>query len=416
MLLTREMPEALASDSGRMKADGSIPVAVISTAVPPSPSGQSRVLEQVLGADPPRPCTFLTEGAVPEGPPGWNYVALSPARFSLLAKAPAVLQRLNNLLGLNVTIWRRSKEIVAALSQEKPAAIIACSGSPFDLPAGFLAARRLGVPFVAYLFDDPVFQWLDGPYRLLARFWERVWGPLSDVVLAPNEVMRDDFASRVPRANVVLVRNPASDAAFARLAPPDNEGPSAPRSIVYTGSVYHAQGDAFRNLIRALDALSGRYRLDVYSSQSEADFATHGVQGPHVFRHDHVADTHVHRVQRDAAVLFLPLAFDSGIPEVIRSSAPAKMAEYLASGRPILVHAPKDSFVASFFRQEECGVVVDEPDPARLAEALIKMADDALLRATIAQNAARVAPMFRADAARKAFSAAVEAAVRRAAA
>ena len=79
-------------------------------------------------------------------------------------------------------------------------------------------------------------------------------------------------------------------------------------------------------------------------------------------------------------MLFLPLAFDSPYPAVARTSAPAKMAEYLTARRPILVHAPADSFVSSYFRPHSCGVVVDEVDPIALAQALERVIGDSELR------------------------------------
>jgi glycosyltransferase involved in cell wall biosynthesis len=66
---------------------------------------------------------------------------------------------------------------------------------------------------------------------------------------------------------------------------------------------------------------------------------------------------------------------------------PGKMGEYLASGRPILVHAPADSFIAWYFRHHECGLVVDENDPARLAQAIDSLLNDADLRKTIGARA-----------------------------
>jgi len=66
---------------------------------------------------------------------------------------------------------------------------------------------------------------------------------------------------------------------------------------------------------------------------------------------------------------------------------PGKMGEYLASGRPILVHGPSDSFITSYFRQHECGLVVDENDPAQLARAIDSLLNDADLRKRLGARA-----------------------------
>ncbi|HWC25536.1 MAG TPA: glycosyltransferase, partial [Solirubrobacteraceae bacterium] len=132
--------------------------------------------------------------------------------------------------------------------------------------------------------------------------------------------------------------------------------------------------------------------------------ARHGLIGPIDF-HRHAPATAMPRIQQEAQVLFLPLAFDSPYPDVVRTSAPAKMAEYLAARRPILVHAPADSFVSSYFRRHGCGVVVDRNDPATLAEALQRILDDAELRERLCAAAwERAGEDFHPDSARRALA------------
>jgi glycosyltransferase involved in cell wall biosynthesis len=170
------------------------------------------------------------------------------------------------------------------------------------------------------------------------------------------------------------------------------------------GSVYSAQADAFRNLVAALDLQQGRFVLDLYTAQFSLDLVSKELASPHFFPHPHVSHATAVGLQKSADILFLPLAFDSPIPEVIRSSAPAKLGEYLAAGRPILVHAPAGSFVTELIREAEAGLVVDTPDPRRLAEALTTLATDARLRTRMVLNASRLAKEFDVERARGAFA------------
>jgi glycosyltransferase involved in cell wall biosynthesis len=110
------------------------------------------------------------------------------------------------------------------------------------------------------------------------------------------------------------------------------------------------------------------------------------IKGP-IEYHSHVSPSDVLKVQREADILFLPLAFNSPIPETVKTSAPGKMGEYLASGRPILAHAPADSFVSWYFRERECGVVVDCSDPLILKHAIERILDDSDLRQRVSRNA-----------------------------
>jgi len=104
-------------------------------------------------------------------------------------------------------------------------------------------------------------------------------------------------------------------------------------------------------------------------------------------------------------VLFLPLAFRSQCPEVIRTSAPMKFGEYLAAGGPILAHAPPGAFVSEHCRRHDCGLVVDDTDPASLVDALQALAGDDALRARLMTNAqTRARADFAIDVARARFA------------
>src|SRR5262249_47811910 len=144
--------------------------------------------------------------------------------------------------------------------------------------------------------------------------------------------------------------------------------------------------DAFRNLAEVLRAGEIDATLDIYTAQSAAQVADAGIDGP-VSVHAHRPLAEIASVQSQADILFLPLAFDSPFPTLIRSSSPAKMGEYLAAGRPILVHAPSDSFVARYFSQHRCGVVVDTLAPEPLANAVRRLLGDEGLRDRVAAAA-----------------------------
>jgi glycosyltransferase involved in cell wall biosynthesis len=131
-------------------------------------------------------------------------------------------------------------------------------------------------------------------------------------------------------------------------------------------------------------------KLHLYTSQPIADLEREGIKGPVVI-HPHLSQSQIGEIQRHADILFLPLAFHSSIPDVIRTSAPGKMGEYLASGRPILVHAPSNSFICWYFRTHHAGQVADQFDPDSVAGALKQMIDDSDLRKQWCENAVRCA-------------------------
>lgn len=380
-------------------------LAIVSTAVPPASSGQARVLGEIFAPGFVQPPTWFSDRLdllEAKADHFGQYIHLTPAQFTLFgSRSTGRSGRVNNWAGLVATVFERARQIIAELKHDPVDAVIGASGSPFDIPSAWLAARRMRLPFAAWLFDDPVMQWpKESIYRWFAQAWEFFWAN-NAIVLVPNEIMAEDFTRRHPRAKIPrLVRNPAAPAAFAQEPRMGFSG--SPIRIVYTGSIYSAQADAVRDLIDALEEMEGRFELHIYSAQTEAAIAQQGLCGRFVFVHQHLSHAASLAAQQQADVLFLPLAFSSGIPEVIRSSAPAKLAEYLASLRPILVHAPPGSFVCKLIAESGAGLVVDTEGPEGLKLALRDLENLDVVR-EIQSAASRIACQFRVEASRQAL-------------
>ncbi|MBP1178531.1 glycosyltransferase [Methylobacterium sp. PvR107] len=386
-----------------------IRIAIVSTSVPPAQSGQALVIGRLLATVPPQAYAFLSvqpslQNSTAGAEPTWRHIQLQPpVPPAALSRLLSSTKTLNQYISPFAIILKRAREISENLKADRPEVLIACSGDPYDIGATMLAAQRLKVPFALYLFDDPVFQWPAGPLRRIAQLLEKFWAPRAKLAFLPNEMLRDDFQKRQPKTPTLVVRNPAHEDAFRISQGAQSSAQTWPKKIVYTGSVYHAQGDAFRNLIEALDLLEGRFELHVYSSQTQEAFTRQGVLGRNVIRHDAVEPAEALQIQSSSDILFLPLGFDTGIDDVIRSSAPGKTAEYLSSGRPILVHAPADSFIVDLFRKHDCGFVVDHPNPVTLALALERISHDRPRVAAVTENALTLAGDFRAERSRAIF-------------
>lgn len=160
-----------------------------------------------------------------------------------------------------------------------------------------------------------------------------------------------------------------------------------PYRIVYTGNIYWAQEGSVRNLIKAISLLSDLdIRIDVYSSRIPEKLKNEFANNPHIaFKsapHEEMA-----AIQAAADILFLPLAWDNRSREVIEMATPGKTAEYLVSGRPILVHAPPYAFLSIYAREKGFAEVVDEENIEKLRDAVRKLLTDENYVAKLVLNA-----------------------------
>ena len=382
-------------------------VAIVSVTVPPSPTGQSRVLGHLLQEADRNACILLTcRMPDPDSCRAGSdtYVQLPPleGRAAHRGSEEGRIQPLPDHARLTAQLREEAREIAAHAQNSGANLVVACTGSPTHIPAAALACRNLELPLVAYLFDDPVFQWPQGTWRRFCMAHERIWSRQAAAVISPNEEMAATFRSRRNR-DPVIVRNPVADLVLDHWTQPSSSTGGGLLRIVYTGTVYHAQADAFGNLMLALEQLNGAALLEVYTYQTADELAIWGLSGRFLRVRPFVDQTASYAAQRDAGVLFLPLAFASTIQDVVMRSAPAKLAEYLAAGRPILAHVPAGSFVANHLSRHGAGIVVDRPEPNQLAAALRQIiANQPAVTGSIG-NALKLAQQYRASKQRAAF-------------
>lgn len=389
--------------------------ALVSHYLPPSRYGQPRVIHRLLEPLSPASYCLVSVEAYdrgnqrPDDDAPWlpgQYFKIDPGMAWRRAGRFPLLRILGTLVSAVFAIRTRAREIAAILRAQGCKIAVACSGDIADLPATWLACRRTGVRFIPYMFDDYVEQWAFMPaLRRFAAIVERRFISDADTVIVPNEFLAREYAARYEgQANVTIVHNPWLSEPLQALEGA-SDGKSGTRRIVYTGSIYHVHFDAFRNLSAALALLGGMVSLDIYSATPPDILDVNNIRG--FTHHGHVTDRKSTEVQRDADILFLPLAFHSTAQAVIRTSAPGKMGEYLASGRPILVHAPEDSFISWYCRTHECAEVVTDPDPAQLAAAIRRLGDQGHCDRLTAAAKRCAARDFAPEAARQKFLAAI---------
>jgi glycosyltransferase involved in cell wall biosynthesis len=117
-------------------------------------------------------------------------------------------------------------------------------------------------------------------------------------------------------------------------------------------------------------------------------------------------------MQHHAHILFLPFSFNAPIPEVIQTSAPGIMGEYLTSGVPILAHVPPDTFISWYFRKHDCESVVDLNSVEAQKNAVNDLINYPDLRQRISNNAKECARIdFDPNLSSQAFMQVMEAAI-----
>jgi len=367
--------------------------ALISLGLPPSQTGQSMVIYHLFKQFNPESFILITlknfhlyrnQGNCSTKlatkyyflPPDFQFVRM-------MIKAASVF---HSRLLLDTVLNFRKNQIKKILIKEQCDAVIGCTGDLFDPPAAFLAGKDLGIPFILYTFDFYSRQWPDPFIRMFSEQKEQELIHGARNVIVPNKCMQAEYLARYG-VKASVIHNPFDLAEYEKNAGMDVQNTSPEPRIVYTGAIYDANFTAFHNLISALEKTKiPGLKLHVYTPQSESYLKKNAIEGPVVY-HEHLPNKRIPAIQRAADILFLPLAFKSPYPEIIKTSAPGKIGEYLASKKPVLVHAPQGTFISWYFRHNHCGCVVDDDDPDKLAQAILRLFNDAELRKELSDNA-----------------------------
>ena len=316
-----------------------------------------------------------------------KYFQISAA-FELTRGYRFGLKILREVFNVSLGAFARARQIAHIVRTEHCQAVLSCSSGAdlLDVPAGFIASRLARVPFYVYLFDTYSHMWVQADTQFIGRRLEPFILRRAAGIVSTNELVRKLLASRYG-VDSTVIHNPCDISEYEKLS-----HESVPRSddevrIVYTGSISESHYDALRNLVTAIELIGRRnVKLHLYTFTSTDRLAAEGIRGPVVY-HGHESVFTMPSVQREADILFLPLAFESPYPELMRVSSPSKIGEFLAARKPVLVHAPPDSFLSTYFRRYECGLVADQNKPEAVAEALEKLMDDSELRQRLSANA-----------------------------
>jgi glycosyltransferase involved in cell wall biosynthesis len=364
--------------------------AFLSHVLPPSWSGQAVMIERILRQIPASDYCLLSCENYNAGFGEGEFIRRLPARYSHIPshhRFPILRTSATKWASVLTEIFRRAALISRIIKAENCTALIAGSGDVMDIPAACIAGHLSGVSFYPYLFDDYAYQWSDPAIRSITHRLEPVIMKRAKGIIVPNEFMREEIIRRhgiVP----AIVRNPCESDSVEVYERENLDLDSRACTITFTGAVYDVNFGAFRNLIAALEYLNiYGAAVHIYTAQPRDFLENAGIVGPKAVYHQHVPPEQVIEAQNTADILFIPFAFDSLIPEVIKTSSPGKLGDYLASGTPILAHVPPNSFVSWYLKRHHCGVVVDDDDPHALSVAVQRLSSDIELRRIISRNA-----------------------------
>jgi glycosyltransferase involved in cell wall biosynthesis len=134
--------------------------------------------------------------------------------------------------------------------------------------------------------------------------------------------------------------------------------------LVCVGSVYSVNLRPLATLVEAVGALrreGARISLTLYTTSS-LDWAKVGLEPRDGFVISTAKKHELPQLLVNADYAVLPLSFAEEHRKMVDVAYPTKVAEYLAAGLPVIVHAPASSTAATFIEANACGHVIATTD------------------------------------------------------
>lgn len=273
---------------------------------------------------------------------------------------------------------------IQVVIKEKVSNIFAPVNQGAIIFAAYLVSKLSGRKFYVYVHDILEELPRSRIERYIIRVMEKRILKSAEKIFVVCEFL-DDHYSKKYGLKTELTPNPVDLDEYKKTIPENLNNELI--KIVYTGMIYWAQLDPIQNLVKAINSFKdGKIKLYIYSPHKRDYLIELGIFGKNVVI-DQATKEEIPSIQKAADFLFLPMTFNLPYPLLTKTAATTKLPEYLAAGRPIIVHAPADSYLSYHAKKNNSGLVIDRLDSKFLKRSILKLIEDKKLQETLSQNA-----------------------------
>jgi hypothetical protein len=237
-------------------------------------------------------------------------------------------------------------------------------------------ASRLDVPLHLVSHDDwrvnlDLPRWIQPTAELwFAGVYRQAKGRF---VVSPY--MAREYEIRYGRPATVLYPSRVSSAPTFD-SPAERVRVERPSNFVYAGSVYPRYAELLSQFARVLARVDAT--LTIYSPLNSEEIRVHNLRLPNVITRPVMrTDEMIERLRREADVLVVPMSFHPDDRSNIEVAFPSKLADYTATGLPILIWGPPYSSAARWAVENDgVAALVQEASDDALLGTLRRLLDD----------------------------------------
>jgi len=229
----------------------------------------------------------------------------------------------------------------------------------------YLLAKKHKLPFSLFFYDLYLGNKLPFVFNILARYFEPKLLKNAKHVFVMGDALHDLYQNRYQRNDIKIIYNSTTE--------PEHKYPyegSDEYTINYLGSVYWAQIDAIKDLIKALPLVPEKPLLKMFTTHSKEYLNEVGIFETDQISFHSCMPEEVPAVLNKSSVNFIGLSLSTPYPNLINTSSPGRLCEFLRSDAPILIHAPAESFMVKYATRENFAFISTDSNPTELAKVI----------------------------------------------
>lgn len=254
----------------------------------------------------------------------------------------------------------------------------------------------------AYLKKNMVFHMMDdwptiiSNKGLFKQFWkrqiDREFRALLErctVLLSISDYMAEEYLQRYGKAFVTF-HNPI-DADFWKQHQRGDYALNKNPTLLYAGRIGLGIQASLKTIAESIQAINEELQLSIKFVLQTAEVPDWAAAYSCVQHRKFVPYQELPKVFSEADLLILPYDFSTVATQFIKYSMPTKASEYMISGTPIILFAPRDTATVKYAENYGWAAVVTENNVEDLSNTIKQLIFDEAARKNLAQNAQKIA-------------------------
>jgi glycosyltransferase involved in cell wall biosynthesis len=252
-------------------------------------------------------------------------------------------------------------------------------------------AQRLGVPLISLVWDPPDYllknRRMDHLTRskLLKCFGNTL--RQSERVAVVSENMKEEYTREFGCETLILRHGLPQENRKGAVDRPTSQSVFV---LGFAGALYAYS--AWQGLMNALESinwnLNGR---KIVMRMLGSDFRFKSKSKANIQYLGWRSTSETAEILADCDLNYLPHPFEPFLQDFASYSFPTKLSTYVATGRPVFIHAPKYSSLSSFYKDNPIGICCNSLDPVEIVAELDKLVGNQDLYTHAAHQATDVA-------------------------